>query len=196
VNERVGHPCHIVVALVAVISIPAQVGRSLVVGGLEVLVRSRHMATRTIAAVRNDPHMIPARRKECVGSMAVIARVGRLEADAVACWPPSGLAPVVAGRALPGYCRSMVEARPLEGVGVEVACFARGVGYDVTSRFGRRDNALSQCMTLVAIPWRTFEDSVDVATFAGRRSVPTVERKPGSSMIEIKDGRCFGRCRH
>jgi len=196
-NEHTGQPGKKVMALVTVISIPAQIGRGLVVCRFVILIGASHVTTCTIAAMRHHSDMIPACRKKGIGPMTVITGVGRFYAYVVTCRSAGRLPAVMTGHALPGYCRSVIKARAQESRSIEMASFTRRIGHDVAGGFWRRYHALTQRMTTIASLGSTLEYAGDVTSLAGRRGMATNQRESGSSVIEVAPGKwCLCRRLH
>ncbi len=150
-----------------------------------ILVGTRHMATCVPAAMRHYTDVVPASRKPCEASMTVIAGVGRLQSEVVACRPARGYPSVMAIRTLSGHRCSVVETRTKERGSIEVACLAGGISDDVGVGLRGRHHASAQRMTTVASPGCAFEQAGAVACHACRGGVPAVKRKTGGCVIEI-----------
>jgi hypothetical protein len=82
----------------------------------------------------------------------------------------------------------MIEARPHEGGGIEVAGFARCIGHDVAGGFRCRHDAPAQRMATIAFLCRTFEYAGDVASFTGCSGMPAGKRKTGGHVVEVAPG--------
>lgn len=149
------------------------------------------------ASTRCHADMIPARRYECTGSMAMITRISRFLSAAVTCRFGSRLPAIVAAGTIPRPRGSVIEAGTQEGGGIEMATFARCIGDDVAIRFGRCHDALAERMATVAIPRCALEHTAHVAGLASRRGMTAGKRKAGGHVIEVTPSQlCFGHGLH
>jgi hypothetical protein len=121
--------------------------------------------------------------------VAVIAGIGRFEANVVIRRSASGDPGVMASQTLPGNCSPVVVACAKERKGIEVAALARRIGHDVAGGFRCRHDALAHCVATVASPRCALEHTSDVAGFARRHGVPAKKREAGGRVIEAAPGR-------
>jgi hypothetical protein len=127
------------------------------------------------------PGVIPSRRNPRAGTVTLVASGRGCD---VARWFVGSSTPVVTGVALPWHHSTMIETRPQECEGIEMAVLARCIGHQMTIRLGGRQAALTHGMTPAAISRRTFEYPSRVAGIATGRGMAAGKRKAGGHMIE------------
>ncbi len=153
-----------------------------------VLVGALNVATRIITATRRHADVIPTCWKECIRSMAVVARASQHDSGVVVGRPARGYPAVMTVRTLSRLGSAVVVTCADPGGSVEMAGVTRRIGHNVAGGFRRRDDPLAHCMAAITVPRRALENAGDVAGLAHRSGMPTYQREAGRGVIKVASG--------